>query len=402
MKFTTVCYLFETPPLKTYYERYDMQLLKDKGYQVKVYDVSPILHPVAYEKVKNDLLEEVTDIEVNHITSKNEFKRLIKADKNTFYWSTVSFYSKSYWMFKNIQMSYYGFVCNVDYVPTVGETQSRRDIQGFIKNFSWKRLKEAVFVRIPRKLLIRKKADVVITYTPDYLQNVLRNVIWDDDTKIEFTNTLDYNQCKKVIEKEERIVNEKYCVFIDQYFPLHPDGKELGVVVDPDKYYEEVTYFLEKVRDILGVKVVIAAHPRSNYELYPQYFSDLDIYKFKTCELIQYADIVLSHASISLSYVAILKKPLLLLSTDDMEKADIWVQALKAAGRATQHSVINVSKCNTEEEIRRLLDEEFQRDSSYYEKQKLHYCLDEKKYPNANLAFGEILIKAMTEVSGRS
>ena len=61
----------------------------------------------------------------------------------------------------------------------------------------------------------------------------------------------------------------------------------------------------------------------------------VDIYKFKTCELIQYADIVLSHTSISLSYVAILKKPLLLLSTDDMEKVDIWAKALKAAGRTT-------------------------------------------------------------------
>lgn len=402
MKFTTVCYLFETPPLKTYYERYDMQLLKDKGYQVKVYDLSPILHPIAYRTVKNGLLEDVTDSEIVHIVSKKEFQKLIGSDQNVFYWSTIPLFSESYWLFKKLKKSNYGFICNVDYVPTVATGTRKKDVKSFLKNLTWSRLKEAVFVRIPRKLLCKNRANVVVTYTPDNVQSVLRNTLWDENTKIEFTNTLDYNQCKRVIDSSERIVNEKYCVFIDQFFPLHPDGKEMGLHPSADKYYEEITDFLNKVSKILGCKVVIAAHPRSRYELYPQYFSDFEIYKFKTCELIQYADIVLSHASISLSYVAILKKPLLLLSTDDMEKVDVWAKALKAAGSTTQHSIINVSKYNTEDKIRKLLDEEFQRDDSYYEKQKLNYCLDTKLYPNGNLAFGEILIKAMDEVGSRS
>lgn len=393
MNFKKIFFVFEIPPLNIYYTRYDMRLLMEKGYRVEVLDLSPVLHPAAYSQRKEGLLDGSHNMVVYHIMSKKELRELLKQQREAFFWLTLPVYSGSYPLLKEISRHHYGFACNVDYVPPT-PIQQRMQSVNFWTQWSWNRIREALFARIPRRLMPVKKADAVVTFTEDRLGEMLNNTLWNHNTKILLTNTLDYNECLQVKKKETRLIKEEYCLFIDQFLPLHPDGKEAGIHINADAYYNEIVTFLNCVKGITGKKVVIAGHPRGNYALCAQYFKEFEVFQFCTCELVKDAVMVMSHSSISLSFVVIYQKPLLLLSTDDMERTEILKNGLISAGISTQHRVINISKIDSKEMVYDIIEEEMSKDGTDYAKQRRCYCLDEH-HENKELQFGEVLVKAM-------
>lgn len=397
MRFSTVCFLFEIPPLQTYYERYDMHEFVQKGYTVIVYDMSPLINPIAYNSRSKGLLDENRNVMVKHIASIKELKEEVKKYEDIFFWTTIPLFSASYKIFRVISKYGYGFICNVDYVPTVQVAQ-KKDIKLYLKSLTWNRLKESVFCRIPRKYLPVRKADAILTYTDNNIQNIRVNALCDKNTRIELVNTLDYNEYARCKQLSERIVKEDYCLFIDQFIPFHPDGRAAGYNFTPQVYYDKMTEFLRRVGEITKTKVVIAAHPKANYELYPDYFSEFDIYKFKTCELVKNARLVISHASISLSFVVLFRKPLLLVATQEMFDEERLLKALENASESVQHELINVSVSETMNKLETIILNELDRDLSMFEEQSTRYRIDSNKYVNANKSFAEVMQECMESV----
>lgn len=395
MRFETVCFVFEIPPLDIYFERYDMGLLIKNGYKVTVCDLSPILHPIAYNQRSVGLLEEKCKVPVYHIYNKHALKTLMKQQDNTFYISTLPVFGKSYSLIKQISKKHYGFACNVDYVPKVPVKEKVHSI-GFWTKWTKERILEAIFARLPKKYLPVTKADVVITYTDKGLNKLLNNTLWNSKTKIMLTNTLDYNECLKALKQNERIINEEYCLFIDQFLPFHSDGKENNIHIDPDEYYYEIRLFLSSLERILGKKVVIAGHPRGDYEKYAKYYKGFEVFQFCTCRLVKDASIVISHASISLSFVMIFQKKLLLISTDEMEAIEAINNSLASAGEMTHHRIINISKVKNDKEIIAAI-EEINQESTDYKEQRSYYCLQENQ-ENSKFQFGEIIINAISKI----
>ena len=68
----------------------------------------------------------------------------------------------------------------------------------------------------------------------------------------------------------------------------------------------------------MKIKVIIAAHPRSDYTEHKDVYGNRDIIYNKTCQLVKDSEFVIYHFSNSLSYVSLYKKPMLIVVNDDI------------------------------------------------------------------------------------
>lgn len=133
-------------------------------------------------------------------------------------------------------------------------------------------------------------------------------------------NSDDYD---RAIEKrgKERIKEEKFIVFLDECMPLHPDISICGIkAIDANIYYKEINNFFDKVEKITNLKVVIAAHPKALIYKEYNYFGGREIIFYKTAELVRDSELVLAHDSTAIGYVVAFNKPMLSLTSDNIEK----------------------------------------------------------------------------------
>jgi hypothetical protein len=140
-----------------------------------------------------------------------------------------------------------------------------------------------------------------------------------DAGKIVPINMVDYDYFITTISLTERFVVKPYAVFLDIYLPFQKNNLHLGNLnaLDPHDYFSACNRFFDIIERKFGVKVVIAAHPRSDYE--NNTFEGREIYRGLTPELVKDANFVISHNSTSLSYAVLNTKPIIFIYTNEMK-----------------------------------------------------------------------------------
>ena len=139
--------------------------------------------------------------------------------------------------------------------------------------------------------------------------------------KINHPDYDDFYRLKKTSDFE--LPTNRYAVFYDSYFPLHPDFKlihKLKVEVDYKKYLKSMNAFFKAIEDKYGLEVVIAAHPTASYDVSD--FEGRKIIKWHTCELTQGAQLVINQSSNSTSFAMLADKPIVFITSDEVEKCD--------------------------------------------------------------------------------
>ncbi|MBW8015822.1 MAG: hypothetical protein FVQ82_06515 [Planctomycetes bacterium] len=164
-----------------------------------------------------------------------------------------------------------------------------------------------------KKLKLIKPFDVVFGAGHAILDN------FPDACKVVPTNLPDFDHYVKGKNKTDKLVEGRYCVFLDVYFPFHPDLKiEDLEIADANVYFTSINRFFDLLEEKLGIKVVIAAHPQSDYE--SDTFHGRINYRGRTEELVRDAEVVISHYSTSISYAILNEKPVIFIYTNDMER----------------------------------------------------------------------------------
>ncbi|MDM1295951.1 hypothetical protein HX021_16795 [Sphingobacterium sp. N143] len=117
------------------------------------------------------------------------------------------------------------------------------------------------------------------------------------------------------------VVEGKFCLFLDEYLPLHPDFKLLGIKsVDADPYYESINRFFDVIEEKFQLSIVIAAHPKAEMYRSKNPFNGRKIVFGKTSQLTRDCEFVLAHISTSQSFAVLNKKPVLTLTTEAIKK----------------------------------------------------------------------------------
>ena len=124
-------------------------------------------------------------------------------------------------------------------------------------------------------------------------------------------------------EKQTKLnKKEKFLVFLDEDGTNHSDFVRLGIkpFVTADKYFPVIDLGLSEIAKSLKLNIKIAAHPRSNYNVKQIKYKHA-IIENKTFELIRDADVVVAHMSTAIQWAVIMKKPIIFVTTDEIQNA---------------------------------------------------------------------------------
>lgn len=371
-------YIFVTPPLNTYRKRYGMDYLRVKGCEVKVIDVSPIVNPDAYHEVTADLITERIVLD-----SKRKYKMYMKkTSDDAVFFITTDFNFPSYFIHKAIRKRQkYGYLSRINTEFEFSAKPIRERVGGLLHDFNIKRVVNSLFIRIPKRWLHLQAADFVILGGNKNTELYLSISYIDEHTLIKHIHSADYETCLQALKQDEHLMVGKYCVFLDQYVPYHPDNISAGIIVNPEKYYRELEAFFQFIEEKYSVKVVIAVHPRADYAKHPDVLSKYQKIRFKTAELVRDSEFVIAHYSNSVSMAAIFEKPMILITTDDLNKYQVSVSAQKQIAELFGCSIYDISENIYENG----LPEKIEIDTGKYEKFVYEYMCTQKGVLNKNV-----------------
>ena len=119
-----------------------------------------------------------------------------------------------------------------------------------------------------------------------------------------------------------RLINDRYCVFLDQYLPFHRDllidGTEHPA---SERYFSDLNGLFSSLESQTQTKVVIAAHPLAEKYRDYNYFEGRAVYFGKTLDLVRNAIFVLAHYSTSVNFSVLFGKPVLFVTSEYIRKS---------------------------------------------------------------------------------
>ena len=139
-------------------------------------------------------------------------------------------------------------------------------------------------------------------------------------TKVIHAHSFDYNNYLNNIKQSKLGIKKPYAVFLDQYLPLHPDAPIFFGVsprCTPEKYYPALNNFFNIFEKKFNMKVIVCAHPKSDYENNSNYLYGRKFVKNETINLVKNCNIVFAHCSTTITYAVLYKKPLVFLLSDE-------------------------------------------------------------------------------------
>ena len=164
-----------------------------------------------------------------------------------------------------------------------------------------------------------KKMHLVKEFDFIFASGNIANSLNRDKVKTIPINLSDYDSYTQLKRIKNKILYEKYCVFHDEDFVSHPDIKIFGFkYINPNKYYQLLNDFFDRIEKKFNVKVIIGASPKANYDNNP--FKCRLIFELKTAELVKDCEFSIVVGSTSVSYPILFQKPILFINTNDIAK----------------------------------------------------------------------------------
>ena len=180
-------------------------------------------------------------------------------------------------------------------------------------------------------------------------------------------NSDDYDRGLRMLgQKNEREIDYKYAVFLDEYLPLHQDLEIAGMQpISPELYYDSLNKTFSYLESKYGVKVVVAAHPKAIRYKEEDFFDGRKLFWGKTAELCRDCEFVLAHDSTSVNYAVMNHKPIISLISDDIEKTSPMIaDSIKAFSSYLHTYLMNIDKPQIEN-IKLIVDEEAYKNFKY-------------------------------------
>ncbi len=138
-------------------------------------------------------------------------------------------------------------------------------------------------------------------------------------SKIISINSFDFDKFVLTVNCDN-LIEKKYCVFLDEYLPYHPDFELFGIeTIESDEYYNTLNNFLGVIENRFHIEVIIAAHPKAEKYKSKNPFAGRKIFFNKTAELTKFAEFTIAHCSTSLSFAVLNCKPIIFLYSNPLK-----------------------------------------------------------------------------------
>lgn len=338
-----IVFLKFTPLTQKVYTDCCMEALLSNGYLIEYWEISKLVdaHYTNFER-----FDPANNLELKDVENYNEFRRLVSQNEKTLFITLMSLKLKHIKFLKilskqNCKLAFWGPF------PTPYE---RRTTVDRLKRISLKGIRAKINQEII-KFCFKIKYVHLIDYMfaagrKGCLELCLGFHIKDFMKNIQLfpINSSDYNNYK--YKTQNRVVDYDYIVFLDEYYPFHPDDDLWGTRRYPnDIYYASLNRTLDIIEKHYGLKVVVAAHPKALLYKEHNYFNGRTVLFNATGSLVKFARMAITHDSTSMSFAVMNKIPILQLTSDWLEhnRQDL-IHSIQSFSNRLALPVLNMDK----------------------------------------------------------
>lgn len=318
-----IIFFVEVTFSKRDYERFGIEIFMKNGLDVEIWDFTPFLYPEVHNTYTPP---DPVKLDFYHVFHEYEeaLTKISKLDRSSFIINFIPYNLNTFKIFRliskmKVPYGYFAFAYPSYHIKASPRAMLKK-IFIRLKNGDIKFLLDYLFRRIPFKFFGIAPARMIIASGEKYRTGSLPV---SSSTEIVWAHTMDYDIYLREREDNNIRDNEnRYAIFLDEYFPFHPEYTYIGVnsPVSADEYYPLLCRFFELIERTHGVNIVIAAHPRSAYEKHPDYFNGRRVIRGKTSLLVRKSEFVILHHSASLHYAILYKKPMIFVTFNKLQK----------------------------------------------------------------------------------
>ena len=246
-------------------------------------------------------------------------------------------------------------------------TSNLQKINKKFRNLSLKIFLNLIYKKIYAKIFEIKYYDFLLTSNYEI---ALENYSFPKPLKIIPIHAFDYDLVLDNRETKNISVN-KYIVFLDQYLLYHPDFERTNTKlnIDKDVYFEELNNYFDIVEKKSGYKIIIAAHPRADLSEYKILFNNREVFIEKTVQLVKYCEFTITHYSTAINFAVIYKKPILFLTSNDLQNSSI-TESIQLFASTLNQPYVNISSLGKDYHL-----ENLKIDLNRYENYKFKYIM---------------------------
>jgi len=344
-----IIYLTEQPLDERNYDRFGIQTWIDREWDVEIWDLTPLAHPRIWQKFieSGRKLKEFEGYFPVVLKSQLDY-RYSKCGKIEHF---IDFTGDNYYSVREkMRLSRIGatrVICAVGSIPEFADSRDsqkrgfvikfRKGIagKGPIKSFKW--LVNVLFRKLAAPffrpgLAVVSGEESMRLLSAEYNCDILK------------AHNLDYDIYLRLNKSSIGGSAGMHGVFIDQDCCFHPDRlyRDATPYVSPEKYFPAICNGLRKISHVLDVNFRVAAHPRASYQRrVPDYFEGIPIEYGRTAELIRDCKIAVCHASASIQFAVLFRKPIIFVTTDELVSQAVGKSTAKFA-RLLGKTVINL------------------------------------------------------------
>ena len=332
-------FIFTTRVLSSYNTEYGISYFRNKGWEIEIFDISPVITPMAYERIKTGVY---TGDDIRIFYSKSEYKEYVKNMKGTtiFICTDINRLATRF-LFSNLRREHiHGFFW-VDSSTTTTKNFSKK-----VQKLDIKKILNSLYIRLPHVIQKIPSAGFIIMSIGEEHERLKELSYSNKNTVIKYVPGSNFEQYLQTKNKIERLIQEKYCVFIDGYIGYHPDMKEIGVEYgqnEIDLYYAELRNFFCHIENSMGLKVIIALHPRADYSTHPECYEGFTTIRFRTAELIKDCEFAMTHYSDAIAYTILFHKPCLSIKTTMIKKTPYMIYIMSMIQKQFHIHEIDIS-----------------------------------------------------------
>ena len=194
-------------------------------------------------------------------------------------------------------------------------------------------------------------------------------------TKIKIINShsFDYEKYLKLKNKPMNKDLKDSIVYIDQDHEGNYDKilNKANYPVTKDFHWKSLNNFFDQLSKKLNKKIIIAAHHRRDKKINIE--TNYEIEYSQTANLIKNSSLILAHYSSAISLAILFKKPIVFITTDELENFKYTELHIKKYAQELNNKVININKFNFPENY-----DFFHFDDNAYKKWKENYIKSPK------------------------
>jgi len=305
------------------YERFGIEIFKANGFEIEVWDFSPFMNQGFFRNQHRNGIQQLPNHRI-FISIDEAIAGLKRLSFSCFIVSFINYGRSAYDIYGAI------FKMNLRYAMYIaGATYPLVSIISKNKNSRLSFIGSKIKSLANKEKIRGRLSDIIFRIklrAPDYIiaggaKNYFYSIPLGPNTKIIWAHCLDYDNYLK--EKDAPSINtENTAVFLDGDVPFHRDLTQFKEPIPhkPEDYYGPLCRFFSYIEKTKKIKVVIAGHPRAEYDLRPDFFEGRRIFKNQTARLVKECQFVIAHASHSLSYAVLFKKPIIFITTDKLDQ----------------------------------------------------------------------------------